>query len=110
MTKVYDYIIIGVGTAGAVLTKLLTDDGYTSVLGLESGINYDNDPMIKDSGSANDLDMLYNYKYFWQGESKVQEINGETYHWPGGRLLGGCSSINGEQYVKGTVNAFAKWE
>lgn len=106
----YDYIIVGVGTAGAVFAKLLSDDKKTRVLGLESGINYDNNPLIKDSSEANSLDMSYHYKFFWQGESEPAPINDQTYHWPGGRLLGGCSSINGEQYVKGTISRFAKWE
>lgn len=86
----YDYIIIGVGTAGALLAKKLSDDNKTSVLGLESGINYDSNPYIVDSGFANDLDFVYHYKFFWQGESEQLEINGQTVHYPGVVYLEGA--------------------
>jgi choline dehydrogenase len=103
----YDYIIVGVGTAGAVLVNKLSK--HYRVLGLESGKNYDANPLIRDSAVANSLE-AYLWKFFWQGESTVVLNLGQSFHWPGGRLLGGDSSINGEQYVKGTVDLYRKWE
>jgi heterodisulfide reductase subunit A-like polyferredoxin len=46
----YDYIIVGNGTAGAVLARKLTDSGKKSVLVLESGINQNNDPVVLNTG------------------------------------------------------------
>lgn len=43
----YDYIIVGVGTAGGVMTKLLSDNPNTSVLALHMGQNFTNDPPVK---------------------------------------------------------------
>ena len=42
---VVDYVVVGAGTAGAPLAKLLSDDPDVSVLVLESGINRNNDPL-----------------------------------------------------------------
>lgn len=108
--QTYDYVIVGGGTSGALMAKMLSDDCKTSVLLLEAGSNYDYEPDIRDPARANALDSDLNYKYFWQGEAAPVESNGITYHWPGGRLLGGCSSINGLQYVKGTAGYYRKWE
>jgi len=51
-TSTADYVIIGVGTAGAVLAKKLTDDKKTSVIALHSGKNLTEDPDIKYSKNA----------------------------------------------------------
>jgi len=47
-----DYIIVGVGTAGAVLAKKLTDDKCTSVIAIHNGSNLSKDPLIKYSRNA----------------------------------------------------------
>lgn len=50
-------------------------------------------------------------QYFWQGEGIPQkEVNDRSFEWTNGRLLGGGSSINGEQYVRPTLNVFQKWK
>lgn len=103
----YDYIVVGVGTAGAVMVHMLSKQ--YKVLGIESGRNYDHNPEILDSSQASMLDSKYLWKFFWQGETTFDETTQQSYHWPGGRLLGGCSSINGEQFVKGTVSLYDKW-
>ena len=46
----YDYIIIGNGTAGAVLARKLSDNNKHSVLVLEAGVNEDNDPVVLNTG------------------------------------------------------------
>lgn len=107
-TKGYDYIVVGVGTAGSILVNMLSTKYH--VLGLESGKNYDDNPEILSSAQASMLDTKFYWKFFWLGESTYDDNLDQSFHWPGGRLLGGCSSINGEQYVKGTNSLYEKWE
>lgn len=107
----YDYIVVGTGPAGAVIAKTLTDDKRTSVLILESGGNHDKDQPIQDSTFAPELEEQFSPNYFWQGEGVPQTgLDDRTFEWTTGRLLGGGSSINGEQYVRPTAAVLRNWE
>lgn len=107
----FDYIVIGTGPAGAVLAKTLTDDKKTSVLVLEAGENNDKDEPIADSAFAPELEESFFAQYFWQGEGVPQEgVDERTFEWTTGRLSGGGSSINGEQYVRPTPTVLKEWE
>ncbi|GGE07672.1 oxidoreductase [Marinithermofilum abyssi] len=106
-----DYIVIGTGPAGAVMAKTLTDDKKTSVLVLEAGENNDRDQPIRDSTFALELEERFFPQYFWQGEGVPQEeVDERSFEWTTGRLSGGGSSINGEQYVRPTPTVFREWE
>lgn len=110
-TITFDYIVVGTGPAGAVIAKTLTDDKMTSVLVLEAGENNDRDKPIRDSTFAPDLEENFFPEYFWQGEGvPQQEVNDRSFEWTTGRLAGGGSSINGEQYVRPTTDVFKEWE
>ncbi len=106
----FDYIIVGTGPAGCFLAKSLSDNGKHSVLLLEAGENNNNDPLIKISTNES---KLYNYfpQYFWQGVTKAYPtLNNRHFTWSTGRLLGGGSSVNGEQYVRPTPAVLEQWE
>lgn len=106
----FDYIVIGTGPAGAVIAKTLTDDNKTSALLIEAGGNNDKDEFIRDSAFALELEEQFFPKYFWQGEGVPQEgLDDRAFEWTTGRLLGGGSSINGEQYVRPTSAVFRQW-
>ncbi|MFC7681200.1 GMC family oxidoreductase [Paenibacillus sp. GCM10028914] len=108
---VFDYIVIGTGPAGAVIAKTLTDDKKTSVLVLEAGENKDKDKPIRDSTFAPELEEEFFPQYFWQGEGIPQEeLDGRVFEWTTGRLSGGGTSINGEQYVRPTSAVLEQWE
>jgi choline dehydrogenase len=107
----FDYIIIGTGPAGAVIAKTLTDDHKTSALLIEAGENNDKDKPIRDSAFALELEEQFYPQYFWQGEGVPQEeLDDRMFEWTTGRLLGGGSSINGEQYVRPTSAVLRQWE
>jgi choline dehydrogenase len=110
--KVYhaDYVVVGVGTAGAGIAKLLSDNPKNSVIALDAGRQQDNDPPIRDSFRANDLEPFYYATYFYQQEQQPEPFNGMQYHYTTGYLWGGGSSINGEQYVQGTNQNFQQWQ
>lgn len=108
---IFDYIVVGTGPAGAVIAKTLTDDKQTSVLVLEAGENNDKDKPIRDSTFALELEEQFFPEYFWQGEGIPQNgVDDRSFEWTTGRLLGGGSSINGEQYVRPTSAVFREWE
>lgn len=109
--NIYDYIVVGTGPAGAVIAKTLTDDKKTSVLVLEAGENNDADQPIRDSRFAPELEEHFFPEYFWQGEGVPQErVDDRSFEWTTGRLSGGGSSINGEQYVRPTPAVLRDWE
>ncbi|MCH5586047.1 GMC family oxidoreductase [Shimazuella sp. AN120528] len=108
---IFDYIIVGTGPAGAVLAKTLTDDKKTSVLVLEAGDNNDRDVPISNSTFAPELEEKFFPQYFWQGEGIPQKgVDDRSFEWTTGRLSGGGSSINGEQYVRPTSDVLSQWE
>ena len=110
-SQTYDYIVIGTGPAGAVIAKTLSDDKKTSVLVLEAGQNKDRDEPIKNSTFAPELEESFFPQYFWQGEGVPQmEVDDRVFEWTTGRLSGGGSSINGEQYVRPTAAVLKRWE
>jgi choline dehydrogenase len=107
----FDYIVIGTGPAGSVIANTLTDDKKTSVLVLEAGENKDRDRPIRDSTFAAELEEQFFAQYFWQGEGVPEAgVHERTFEWTTGRLAGGGSSINGEQYVRPTAAVFRKWQ
>lgn len=107
----FDYIVIGTGPSGTVIAKTLTDDKKTSVLVLEAGGNNDRDQPIRDSTFALELEEHFFPQYFWQGEGVPQkELDERSFEWTTGRLLGGGSSINTQQYVRPTSAVFREWE
>ncbi len=108
---IFDYIVIGTGPAGSVIAKTLTDDRKTSVLLIEAGENNDKDEPIRNSEKALELEEEFFPQYFWQGEGVPQEgVDGRAFEWTTGRLSGGGSSINGEQYVRPTSESMEEWE
>jgi choline dehydrogenase len=107
----FDYIVIGTGPTGAIIAKTLTDNKSTSVLLLEAGENNDKDKPIRNSTLAPNLEPLFFPHYFWQGEGVPQRnLDNRMFEWTTGRLAGGGSSINGEQYVRPTKAVLREWE
>ncbi len=106
-----DYIVIGVGAAGSVVAKRLTDDMKTSVLALEAGKNHNTDPDIQLSINAPLVGYENNPEYFWPGNTIGEPaLNARDTDWTTGRLLGGESSINALFYCRGTNQLYDSWE
>ena len=76
----FDYIIIGAGTSGATLAKLLTDDGKTSVLLLEAGTDLrdeESDPSFFGSFLLSGQNK-FSYQLFTGFESPTATVDGIT--------------------------------
>ena len=104
----FDYIIIGAGSAGCVLTDRLTADGTNSVLLIEAG-GSDNNLFINMPTALSYP--MNNPKYNWEFNSEQEpSVNNRNLHCPRGKVLGGSSSINGMVYVRGHACDFDEWE
>lgn len=102
-----DYIVIGVGTSGSTVCRLLTDDMKTSVLALEAGGNHNNDPDIKFTRNTPLSVFFDKVEYYWPGTTIPQSgLDNRSVDWSGGRLLGGGSSVNATVYLRATDHYF----
>ena len=103
----YDYIVIGAGSAGCVLANRLTENGKFSVLLLEAGDN-DRTPLIQLPNGVGVL--MTGTKYNWQfNTEKETNLGGRELFWPRGKGLGGSSSINGMVYIRGHATDYDGW-
>ncbi|XP_070540936.1 alcohol dehydrogenase [acceptor]-like isoform X2 [Ptychodera flava] len=107
----YDYVIIGAGSAGCVLANRMSEEKDISVLLLEAGPD-DTKPEIhipaKNSHLLNsEVDWLY--KTVPQKEACLA-MKDRRSNWNRGKVLGGSSSINAMQYVRGAKEDFDSWE
>lgn len=106
--NVYDYIIVGAGSAGCVLANRLTEDAETSVLLLETGGS--DKSIFVQMPTALSIPMN-TAKYAWQFETQPEPyLNYREMHCPRGKVLGGSSSINGMVYVRGHAKDFDEWQ
>jgi choline dehydrogenase-like flavoprotein len=103
----YDYIIVGAGTAGCLLANRLSADPGTRVLLLEAG-GKDNYHWIHIPVGY--LYLMGNPRTDW-GYKTAEEpgLNGRSLNYPRGRVLGGCSSINGMIYMRGQARDYDLW-
>jgi choline dehydrogenase len=107
LNQEYDYIIIGGGTAGSVLANRLTESLKLSVLVLEAGREVKG--ILSKIPAALDYalhDDCYNWYYHTDPEPYMNQRN---MYCPRGRVLGGSSTINGMQFIRGNPQDYENW-
>ena len=103
----FDYIVIGGGTAGALMSKRLTEDPSHSTLLVEAG-GKDVHPWIHIPVGY--LYCIGNPSTDWMFNTEPDAgLNGRTLRYPRGKTLGGCSSINGMIYMRGQARDYDQW-
>ena len=103
----YDYIIVGGGSAGCVLANRLSKDPKNKVLLLEAG---GKDNYIWIHIPVGYLYCMGNPRTDWGFKTAKQKgLKGREVNYPRGRVLGGCSSINGMIYMRGQASDYDGW-
>ncbi|MBD8732829.1 GMC family oxidoreductase [Pseudomonas sp. CFBP 13710] len=106
--SVYDYIIVGAGPAGCLLANRLSADPSVQVLLLEAG-GRDNYAWIHIPVGY--LFCIGNPRTDWCFKTQPQPgLDGRSLNYPRGKVLGGCSSINGMIYMRGQSSDYDRWE
>ncbi|MBT9528505.1 MAG: GMC family oxidoreductase N-terminal domain-containing protein [Rhizobacter sp.] len=103
----YDYIICGAGTAGCLLANRLSADPSKRVLLIEAG---GNDDYLWIHIPVGYLRCIGNPRTDWlYFTDEDPGLNGRKLRYPRGRVLGGCSSINGMIYMRGQARDYDHW-
>jgi choline dehydrogenase-like flavoprotein len=109
MTKAYDHIVIGGGSAGCAAASRLVRDGGACVLMLEAGHSHRHPLLDMPPGV---FKLLKNGSKFFRTHNTVPQdhLDGRVCEIPQGNVLGGGSSVNGQAYVRGRPSDYDEWQ
>ena len=107
MTEDFDYIVVGAGSAGCVLANRLSADPKTRVLLLEAG---GKDNWIWFHIPVGYLFAMGNPRADWMFQTEKEPgLNGRALNYPRGKVIGGCSAINGMISMRGQAADYDHW-
>ncbi len=105
----YDYIIVGAGSAGCVLANRLSADPRNRVCLLEAGPS-DRTYWIRNCNPLNMLLLMNSRRYNWGYRTEPEAGTGNRpFFWPRGKALGGSSSVNAMIYTRGHPSDYDGW-
>lgn len=108
MDRVFDFVIVGAGSAGCVLAERLSANGRFSVLVLEAGGSERRFFIEMPLGYGKTFyDPAVNWMYAAEADPG---LNGQRDYWPRGKVLGGSSAINAMVYIRGAREDYESWE
>ncbi len=107
MRAVFDYVIVGAGSAGCVLANRLSQDPSTRVLLVEAGRS-DKDLILHVPGLSirNSTTPRFNWSFTTEA---VDALDGRKLFWAQGKAIGGSSAVNGMIYARGNPKEYDAW-
>ncbi|WP_099022284.1 GMC family oxidoreductase [Mycolicibacterium palauense] len=106
MDQIADYVIVGTGSAGAVLAHRLSADPAVSVVALEAG-PADADRFVRIPAA---FAKLFRSPLDWDYLTEAQpQVGDRRFYWPRGKMLGGSSSMNAMMWVRGFAADYDEW-
>ncbi len=106
-TELWDYIVVGAGSAGCVVSARLAEDRERRVLLLDAGRDL-RSPLLRVPAGVRFL--IGNPKFDWRYRSEPDASRaGQRINWSAGRVVGGGSAINGMVFNRGLARDYDEW-
>jgi choline dehydrogenase len=102
----YDYVIVGAGSAGCVLANRLSEDPSVRVLLIEAGSTDDKPEIHIPIAFATLFQTAYDWAYVTEAQPHLKN---RQVDWPRGKMLGGSSSMNIMVYIRGSELDYDQW-
>ncbi|VEN57080.1 unnamed protein product [Callosobruchus maculatus] len=105
----YDFIVVGGGSAGAVVANRLSENPYWNILLLEAGpdeVSLTDLPLMFPTLQLTFLDWQYKTE---PGENYCLGLRNKRCNWPRGKVLGGSSVLNAMLYIRGNKKDYDRW-
>ena len=102
----YDYIVVGAGSAGCAIAARLSEDPNTKVLLIEAGGDNREEHMFVPAMFGQCFKTAHDWDFYSEPEP---HLGGRKNYLPRGRGLGGTSSLNGMVYIRGNRRDFDEW-
>lgn len=108
-SQVFDYVVVGAGSAGSIIAARLAENGNARVLLLDQGPR-NNSWTVRIPGLLRE-NFKPNRPYMrWYKTTPQNELDGRVVDQPRGIGLGGCSLVNGMVFLRGHRNDYDRWE
>ena len=104
--ETHDYVIVGAGSAGAVVAARLSEDPDVSVLLLEAGGEAEADEITIPAAFPSLFKTRWDWKYT---TTEQKQLHSRRAYWPRMKALGGCSSMNANIYIRGNRADYDGW-
>ncbi|CAL8071325.1 unnamed protein product [Orchesella dallaii] len=109
VSQIFDFVIVGGGTAGCALARRLSDSGEHSVLVLEAGIIPDPDLDVPALALSFLNNPEYSATYYSTPQKNAELENGGIVPFKAGRTLGGSSAVSSMMFNRGHPNDYNTW-
>lgn len=111
MNESFDYVVVGAGSAGAVVAARLAADKVTRVALIEAGESDRRFPSnVKTLLPFGNVFLLTDKRFNWQYQFEASpEVGGREISCPRGKMLGGCTVLNGAVYIRGHPRDYDDW-
>jgi choline dehydrogenase len=109
MAQTFDFVVVGGGSAGAVIASRLSEDPSCRVALIEAGGRPPEVSTVPVACAAMQLNPEVDWMYVGDPGKAGLGLNGRRMPVPRGKMLGGSSSINYMAYVRGHPGDFDSW-